>query len=314
MNSYLLPPPIGSKAKVHAQSGWLETTVADISQQGTLLLFQGEENEQYAGIDDNGEWHLRDSGERVFFAFIPQVGDELHTVGHDGAVEVWKIQLLHDGHEYVASQLINRQEYTRRFRVSGAEWTCVDDPDEFAKIDYMPVSMPGVFAAKGPHAGDFTTRVLNGASLLYRVQRIQPRNGYATAILSLVGESHGYQLSQQACYTPESGWTWNDSKEPVEFTRWRADEVALKATRLEALRKTLRAKYFHYEAEAIAPAAAMGQTRGEAARVASAICDEIAEELFFIETGLRPDQTWDETQFAEFHEALHDEYLASIEN
>ena len=160
-----------------------------------------------------------------------------------------------------------------------------------------------VVTGMGPHTGDLTTRVIGDVSLLYRVRRVEPRNGYKVARLSLVCDVLGFQPTADVYFTPGGGWQWNDSQEPVHFTCGNTNELALKASRLDSLRKILRANYFHFEA--MAHSTPPEDTTGDAIR------DEYAKQLFHIETGLLPERA--EEKYEEFYEALHDEYLASIE-
>lgn len=309
------PPTIGTKATVYELDKQTDTTVGAITDEGLVVLFKGQKGEEPAGQAANGEWYTTRTDNLVVFGDDVLPGDEFHTVNDGGAQEIWRIQSDRHG-EYFAIQMFDDVEIVRRFaRDRRGNWVCIDDPDGFTGIIHKPVPPLGIVLGTGlgPKTGDLTTRVVNGVSLLYRVRRVQPRNGYKVTELLLINGPIGHQPTTQVFWTPESGcWQWNDSKEKVEFTSGSADETALKASRLDTLRRTLRAKYMHYEAMAHTPAA--NGVRTEANATASAIRDEIAEALFLVESGLRPDQTWDETQFPEFQEALHDEYLASIEH
>lgn len=308
------PPSVGTKATVYEMDKHTDTTVGAITDEGLVVLFKGEKGEEPAGQAANGEWYTARTDRLVVFADDVLAGDEFHTVNDGGTQEIWRIVSDRDG-EYLAMQLIDNVEITRRFaRDRRGTWVCIDDPD-FTEITHKPVPPLGIVVGVGvgPHTGDLTVRVVNGVSLLYRVRRVQPRNGYKVAELLLINGPQGYAKTTQVFWTPEFGdWQWNDSKEKVHFTSGSSDETALKASRLDTLRETLRSKYFYYEAMAHTPAA--NGVRTEANATAMAIRDEIAEALFLVETGLRPDQAWDAAQFPEFYEALHDEYLDSIEN
>lgn len=300
------PPWVGTKATVYELDKQTETTVGAITDEGLVVLFKGQKGEEPAGQAANGEWYTARTDNLVVFAHDVMPGDEFHTVNDGGTQEIWRIQSERNG-ELFAIQLFDDVEITRRFaRDRRGTWVCIDDPD-FTEITHKPVPPLGIVMGTGPHTGDLTTRVVQGRSLLFRVLRIETRDRYKVAILTWINAPASATDTQtQVYWTPEMGeWRWNDAEEKVVFTSGTANEVALKATRLDALRKTLRAKYFHYEA--------MAHSTPPEFTTADAIRDEIAEALFLIETGLRPDQTWDTQQFSEFYEGLHDEYLASIE-
>lgn len=150
-----------------------------------------------------------------------------------------------------------------------------------------------------PQVGDFTSRVVNGTSLLYRVRSIE----YGTyAALDLIDGPGGCNLTEHVCLTT-IGWEWPDGAK-VTFTSGSGTWQALAATRLTTLREVLRNKYFHY--------AAMAEQTPPEDTTADGIRDEYAEQLFLTETGLRYDQ--DVERFEEFYDTLHDEFLASKES
>lgn len=299
------PPSIGTKATVHMDHKTVDTTVGEIHpESGLLLLFKGEPSEQYAGQAADLEWYLADSGHRVTFADDVLAGDEIHTLDQAAKQEIWQIIGSTASGDYIGRQVVEGTEYTRVFNHGIGGWVCVDDPEEFTGVTHKPVPQTPPLPADAPMAGDTTVRVVNGVSMLYRVRRIELREHYLVAVLSLVGHSEHHAQTVHVFRMDDNGWHWNDKK-PVVFTSGSADVQALKATRLDTLHETLRNKYFHY--------AAMAEQTPPEFTTADAIRDEYAEMLFQVETGLRPDQVWDVDQFTEFYEGLHEEFLASIE-
>lgn len=308
-------PPIGTKAIVHYDDTTSsETEVSGINSQGHVLLFKDEPGEQYAGPAADGDWYLAESGQKVTFYTDqyrqPKPGDKFRTLTHDDVEEMWTFNGFDpDDGTYIVSQDREGQTYTRRFGPTGIGWSasgwrCEDDNEEFKQITYLPA--PSLH--QGPEVGDATSRVINGASLLYRVKDIKHINGehpFTDVTLALAGNVLGYRPEAHAYMSPANGkYVWDDDMQTeVVFTSGRNNDLARAATRLTTLRQTLRAKYFHYEAMAyLAPSNSTG----------AVVRDEYAELLFLVETGLRYDQ--DPERYEEFCEALHEEYMASQEH
>lgn len=300
------PPTVGTKATVYEMDKQTETTVGGYDAQGLVVLFKGQKGEEPAGQAANGEWYTARTDNLVVFADDVLAGDEFHTVNDGGTQEVWSIKSDRND-EYFATQMFDDVEITRRFaRDRRGNWVCIDDPDGFTGIIHKPTPPLGIVIGTGPHTGDLTTRVVNGRSLLFRVMRVDTRDRYKVAELTWINApASATDLHTQVYWTPEMGeWRWNDAEEKVVFTSGSANEVALKATRLDALHKTLREKYFHYE----------NQHATETAwAVMGVLRDEITELLFEVETGVRPDKTWDPQEYPEFCNKLHEEWEASRE-
>lgn len=314
-------PPIGTKAMVVFDDAILETQVSDTNTQGLALLLQGEPGEQYAGPAADGEWYLAESGQKVIFFTDqyrqPRTGDKFLTVTHDDNTEIWTFNGFDpDDGTYIVAREREGQVYTRQFGPVGVGWTatgwrCEDDEEEFKQITFLPA--PSLH--QGPEVGDATSRVVNGASLLYRVRsinHIKGENPFTDMTLALVGNILNHRPEVHAYMSPANGkYVWDDDMETeVVFTSGRNNDMALAATRLTTVRRVLRNKYFHFANSAYRAAPSDG---GQAAfsQTASAICNEYAELLFLTETGLRYDE--DPERYEDFYESLHDEYLASRE-
>jgi hypothetical protein len=341
MTSYI--PQVGHKVLVDfGDLGLRIETIADVATDSSwILLFQGEPGEQRATHDKDGFWHLEESGHRMYL-LDPQARPENTGMGFvihaDGLVQEWHVD---GGHAPGAPVffLLAEGGLTGCARQKDGIWTVdgkdqiffisekqanqrtgalVDDETETAAIladsnameaiaeaEAEPVD-PQLLIGKGPHLGDATSHVVNGVSLLYRVYRVETdERGYSYVVLNLLPEVPGHPPYEIVGRDASTGrCVWSDGTE-VMFASGKNHELALAATRLDTLRRVLRSKYFHYAATA-------GRAIPEV-DVPNALRNEYAEMLFLVETGLRYDQTWEEGQFEEFYENLHDEYLASLE-
>lgn len=337
MNSYI--PQVGHKVLVDYEDIGLQVeTINGVSNDGRFIaLFQDDPGEQCAARNPEGLWHLEESGQRVFL-LDPYARPERSGLGFvlptDGPVERWYMDAEH-AHGVVEGFLHAEQvsgiahiqadgtwemnERDQIFFISEKQarkltGALVDDEIETAAILADPNAMEAITegevefnekAAKGPQVGDFTSRVVKEASLLYRVRSVE----YGTyAALDLVLGPDGCNLTENVCLTA-TGWEWPDGKK-VTFTSGSGTWQALAATRLTTLRETLRNKYFHYTKMAVESEKGAGLTLP--ASYLHGMANESVEMLFLAETGLLPEQ--DSDRYDEFCETLHDEFLASKES
>jgi hypothetical protein len=242
----------------------------------------------------------------------PKARDKFRTVS-DGVAEYWYYVGTNEEGEILIRTEVDGTEYTRRLEPTrdelertATDWRCVDDPDGFDEITHLPYKG----TPEPPFPGDITSRAINGVSLLYRVSDVKPRNGYKIAHLTLVGDVLGYQPTSQVIYTEGNGWQWDDNAE-AHFTSGAADELALKASRMDATHQMLRSNYFYCE-EVLAAPDVMSRGKDKVFTIAQAAREAYAKQLFLVETGLLPEQA-DDGKFEEFYEALHQEFLASRE-
>jgi hypothetical protein len=236
--------------------------------------------------------------------YIAQEGDKFRTVS-GGDVEFWDYAgETPDGEILIRRTVEDNAEYVRHLEPTkdelertSTDWRCLDDPTEFEAI----VHMPRLTGDGGPNIGDICTRVVRGTSLMYRIRDFEQYGELRIAQLTLIPDVLGFHPYDQVSYIPGEGWQWRDGQ-TVMFTNGKTDELARKATRLDTLHQELLAKYLHYEALAyLAPANSVG----------AVVRDELAEQLFVAQTGLRREQ--EPIKFQEFAEVLHEEYLASIQ-